>query len=455
MEGWGGYYGQTSLHPLALLTVLILGFSVIMLPRCYGIVPMLILGCSVPAAQRLVVFGADFDLLRILVLFAWARLTMRNEFRGFIWNRLDSTIVAWKISGVVVYTLAYGSVSAFVNRCGWLFDGMGMYFFFRCMLREWKDLEFLLRTFVFISVPVALAFCVEWSTGRNVFAFLGGVPQFTVVREGRLRCQGAYAHAILAGCFWASAMPWMVALIATGRKWSAGVGVVAALTIIGTCSSSTPILALGFMLLGMLLYFMRGKLREIRWCFFLLVMALQLVMNQPVWHLLARVNVVGGSTGWHRFKIMDATIRNFSEWWLLGEIDPMSWGVWEMRDITNEYILEALRGGLLTLSLFVAAIAIAFGLVGKAMKRCEDSSSRGLMVWSVGVALFVHVNVFFSVSYFGQIVMLVYLTFAMAGSLPTILSRDTTDVESEEIIIPKGHSPRDGISQGWFGPVER
>lgn len=412
----------TTLHPLGLIATVILGALLVLAPRRYAIAPMVLMACFIPSAQRLVVMGADFSLLRILVLFAWSRLILRNEFEGFVWNRLDKMFVAWKTSGMLIYVLAYGTTSAFIYRCGWVFDGFGMYFFFRCMLREWRDFDFLIRTFIVISFPVALAFCVERITGRNVFSTFGGVPEITVVREGRLRCQGAYAHAILAGCFWATSMPWMVSQMVSGRKWTGAAGIAAALIVVLNCSSSTPILALFFMLLGILLYFARNYVRIIRWSFLLLLVVLHLTMNNPVWHLLARVNIVGGSTGWHRYKIMDTTINNFSKWWLLGETNPMSWGVWQMRDITNQYILEALLGGLLSLTCFIVMIGVAFGLVGKSLRKCGENASQRILVWSVGAALFTHVSIFFSVSYFGQIIMLWYLTLAMIGSLSGVTS---------------------------------
>ena len=40
---------------------------------------------------------------------------------------------------------------------------------------------------------------LEHLTGRNVFSVFGGVPEFTVIREGKLRAQAAFAHAIVAG----------------------------------------------------------------------------------------------------------------------------------------------------------------------------------------------------------------------------------------------------------------
>jgi hypothetical protein len=205
-----------------------------------------------------------------------------------------------------------------------------------------------------------------------------------------------------------------------GHRWLGGAGIFAGLIVVINCSSSTPILAVCFMLLGMLIYVVRDHIRLIRWGFLILLMLLHVLMDKPVWHLIARVNVVGGSTGWHRFMIMDATIKNFSEWWLLGETNPMSWGVSSMIDITNQYILEALRGGLMALICFVVMIGVAFRLVGNSLPSSVKDTSKHVLTWSLGAALFGHVCIFFSVSYFGQIIMLWYLTLAMVGSLPAI-----------------------------------
>lgn len=416
-----GMHGATMLNPVALIVVCVLGVALILLPRNYACVPIILLACVVPSAQRLVVMGADFSLLRILVVFAWTRLLVRYEFQGFVWNRLDIMIVLWMGIGALIYTVAHGTQGALVNRCGWMFDGFGMYFFFRCVLRDWVNVVFMIRAFIAIAIPVAAAFCFERITGRNMFSVFGGVPQFTVVRDGRLRCQGAYDHAILAGCFWVGAMPWMIAHVLRGAKWLGYVGLSAVLIVVINCASSTPLIAFCFVLLGMSLYFVRDHLRIIRWSFLFVLVFLHMLMNQPVWHLIARVNVVGGSTGWHRFRIMDATINNASEWWLLGEQDPMSWGVWEMRDITNQYILEALRGGLLTLVCYVVMIGVAFGIVGRAVRACEEDFYHRILVWSIGTALFTHVCIFFAVSYFGQIILMWYLTLALVGSLPGLL----------------------------------
>jgi hypothetical protein len=163
--------------------------------------------------------------------------------------------------------------------------------------------------------------------------------------------------------------------------------------------------------------------RQIRVLFYGVVATLcglHLVMKAPVWHLLARTDVIGGSTGHYRFMLVDASIRFFHEWYLVGLASNEHWGEaygHYLTDITNQYVLEGLRGGLLTLILFVAIIAYAFCGVGRVI-RSSPSLSDQWLAWSPGVALFVHCVCFLAVSYFGQIVMLYYFHLAMVASLP-------------------------------------
>jgi hypothetical protein len=44
------------------------------------------------------------------------------------------------------------------------------------------------------------------------------------------------------------------------------------------------------------------------------------VMQAPVWHLISRIDLIGGSTGWHRYIIFDAfldSLRRLVPHWLL------------------------------------------------------------------------------------------------------------------------------------------
>ncbi|MBN1816827.1 MAG: hypothetical protein JW828_05675 [Sedimentisphaerales bacterium] len=419
-EGFGGVQWKdvTNIHPLALTAVLVLGIAILVLSRRWAVLPMFILVCFVSSVQKIVVFGMDFNLLRIMVLFAVARLLLRSEWRSFVWKPIDTAVTLWVISSIFIHTMQQGTASAFVNRLGFGFDAFGMYFVFRCLIRDFEDLDRTILGCILVSIPVALAFLVENRTGRNAFSVFGGVPAITIVREGRLRCQGAFSHAILAGCFWASLIPLFAA-----RWWKSGNGKIWAITGLVTCSiiiiccaSSTPVFAAICVLVGGAMFFLRRHMRIVRWGIVVTLISLHMVMKASVWHLISRVSAVGGSTGWHRYYLIDRAIAHFGEWWLLGTKSTLHWGQ-GLFDITNQYILEGVLGGALTLGFFLLVIMLAFGGVGRLWRKTAANPYYLALSWALGVSLFVHCMNFIGVSYFGQIYMIWYLVLAMIGSL--------------------------------------
>ncbi len=419
---------ETTLHPLGLAAILVFGCAMLFLPRRYAIVPMILTACLIAPAQRIAIYTLNFTLLRILVVFGVIRLLSRHELRGFRWKPLDTAVAAFAVSATVLFILCWGTPEAVKYRSGWLFDVAGMYFLFRALIRDWRDVDTLVAGFALTSIPVALAFLVENRSGHNVFAFFGGVPELTMVREGKLRCQGAFAHPILAGCFWAVVLPLIVARWWDPRKNRVltAVASIAALTIIALCQSSTPMFSVIMAGVVTLTFRLRRQLRYLRWGLVVMLCLLHMVMKHPVWFLFSKVDLVGGSTGWHRYWIIDTFIKNFDDWWLMGTVNPFKWveksGI-PILDVTNQYVAEGINGGLLGLVLFIAVIVVAFRNVGWLWRFWEANRARLATSWAVGVALFVHVVNFFGVSYFSQIVMLWYLILAMIGSLAAMSPR--------------------------------
>jgi hypothetical protein len=413
------YYGQTTLHPLGILALGVFGLAILFTPRRWAIVPMLAAACFVAPAQRVVVFSLDFDVLRILTIIGWARVLMRGEATGLKWRSLDLALIAWAISGTVVMTALYMSHRILIYRLGIMYDALGLYFLFRCLIREWKDVETIAISAAWLSIPLALAFLLEKNTGRNLFSIFGGVPSITLMRQGSLRCQGAYAHPILAGSFWAVLLPLVIALRwrTDWRRILAPIGLICALIIIFASSSSTPMMATFAAFGAMALYRFRRWMGTLRILVVIGLLMLQLVMNHPIWHLLTRIDLTGGSTGWYRYKLIDDFMRHIGDWWLLGTKSAASWREWGANDITNQYVLEGVTGGLLTLLIFIVVIVLAFRAVGRFENLFGQERSRTLMAWAIGASLAVHAVIFIGVSYFGQIQMLWYLTLATIGSL--------------------------------------
>ena len=455
--GFADFYGQTNLHPFALSAVILLALLVLVFPRRFALVPLLVAATTLPMAQRLVIAGADFTMIRLLLLAYVLRFLLRSEWRGFSWNRLDTVVILWVIAGAAIMTIHYGSVEVFINRLGWGYDVVLGYFAGRVLLQGWDDVVGLAKATAVISLPMAVFFLYELVTQYNVFHVFGGVPEITNVRDGRVRCRGPFAHAIIAGTFWAVMLP-LIWMLWSGERRSrilAIIGTVSAFTIIAATASSTPLLSAMAALGGAGLFLLRHR-RTQMWVGLIAVLFVLhfFVMQAPVWHLISRVDIVGGSTGWHRYVILDTFINHFSEWYLTGYATPTDWR-WQMRDITNQFIIQGVLGGLLTLAIFIFVLVLAFGNVGRRLAEIEGQGFGGdamleWRLWLVGVMVFVHVVTFTGLSYFGQMNILWHLQLAMAGAVGAGLAATQTMAELE----PVGRrQPPPFVRQSSRGPV--
>jgi len=197
----------------------------------------------------------------------------------------------------------------------------------------------------------------------------------------------------------------------------APIGLIASAIVVFSTASDTPISAVMAGALAAAVFPLRRSMRWIRWSTVLGLVLLQIVMTNPIWHLFARIQLINGSTGWYRFKMIDGFIRNFDVWWLLGTRDYSKLWAQNFDSITNQFVLEGAEGGLLTLVLFVILLALGFGGVGQIARSVGKSKFRAITAWMLGAMLFAHCVAFLAVSYFGQIVMLLYLTLAAIASL--------------------------------------
>ena len=409
---------QTTVNPLGFLLLCVAAGLLLVLPRRWAVLPFSIIACFIAPAQRVVVLGLDFNFMRLMVLVGVGRLLIRRETATFQISQFDMFVFFWGSCRFLLHGLLCSSSNEWISSAGEAFDGLGLYFAFRCLVQDWEDVIATVKGLIVLGLPVALAFVWERQTSHNLFSLFGGVPEITVVRDGKLRCQGAFAHPIVAGCFWASLLPAIVSLrsIRHGSMFWVPAGLAAAFVIIFTCSSSTPMAAVGAGALGGLSYHVRNHMQLLRRTCLVMLLALHLVMKAPVWHLISRIDLVGGSTGYHRFLLIDNAIRRVDEWWMLGTLSTAHWG-YGLTDVCNQYVYEAVEGGLASLILFVAVLVIAFRAAGRLCRWYGHSVGKLQMAWALGVAIFIHLANFLGLSYFGQMLMIWGLQLATLASL--------------------------------------
>ncbi len=412
--------GETQIHPVGAAALAFLSVMALLVPRRWAALPVIMLLCFIPAGQRLVVATIDFTFIRVLMMVVWLRFFVRGEVRAFVWNHLDRAMILWGAVSIVTGTLLGMTLTIFVNRLGTAIDAMMVYFFFRILIKNHADLAQIAAQFMVCSFAVVMFFLVENRTQKNMFYIFGGVPEFTDIREGRLRCQGAFAHSILAGCFWACLIPFYL-VRGWRRTWILPTfGIASAIGIVALCSSSTPIMAVLFGIVGAAAFLVKGAMRWYRWLIFLWLCVLHFfLMKMPVWHLLARVDVMSGSTGWHRYHLVDKFIERFDEWWLLGTMRTGHWGP-GLHDVTNQFVSEGVSGGVWRLALFVWVVWLGFAGASRSMRLPQASPAYRLASWALGTALFMHCMNFIAVTYFEQIVVEWQMTLAVLSSLTLV-----------------------------------
>jgi hypothetical protein len=285
-----------------------------------------------------------------------------------------------------------------------------------------------------IIVPLAVAALFEHTTGRNIFAIFGGVSELSAIRDGKLRAQVSFGDPILAGTFAATLMPLFVGLwLQHGFSRKLGViGFIASSVITVLSNSGGPRIVYIFGFIGFMIWPFRRMMKFVRWGVLLSIIFLHVIMKAPVWALIQRTPFTG--TGYHRVELIDAFIRHFGEWWLMGTTYTAHWGPvvlpWmpNMVDITNQYVLIGIEGGLLPLALFIAVIAYSFRAIGRAMNTKQNRPLYiRVCLWSMGTALFGHMASFISVAYFDQIVTFWYMLLAMISACEIYCSSSDED----------------------------
>jgi hypothetical protein len=432
----------SSFSPVALVSLLVLGYLIWSLPRRYAVSPLLVMVGFMPMGQQLDVAGLHFYLFRILLVVGMVRIKVRGELSRFTWTRNDKYFAWWVVVSVIFGTLVKPSTEMLVSRLGDAFNAVACYFFVRCVVVDLDDVIASVRTLACVCVPVAVLMFVERVTMHNPLSFFSGVPEISAIRDGHVRSQGAFRHAILAGTFGATLFPLFVGLWfdKSRRRWVAGAGVVASLVIVGTAGSSGALMAVGGGVIGLALWKWRTKMRFVRRGTLLIIIALAMVMNAPVWYLFARVSDIVGGGGWHRAFVIDTAVAHFNEWWLFGTTYTAHWGPGgeviaanpDMMDLTNQFVVEGVNGGVLKLALFIAVIVGCFKIVGRRVREEEGNLFPGMLFWSMGASLFAHCLSFMSVPYFDQMIIIWFWLLAVISSSALIPAPDESTAESAD-----------------------
>ncbi len=397
---------------------------ILVLPRRHIIVFLLAACLLIPFDQAVMIGPLHWTMLRVFILVGWIRVLAacarpQQRFLSTGLTAIDKTLIFWAGISAFNILLLWHSPAALVNQLGALYNVFGIYFLLRFLIRDGEDAERAIRTFTAIGVVVAGIMLLEQASGERVYAaLLGARPQAGQSlwgRLGALRAVAGFGNPVAAGVFGATLMPLSLALWWKGFRSTGTIGFCAATVIVGASVSSTPVLAYGAAVLALGLWPLRRHLRLLRWGGALVLLGLALFMKAPLWALIQRVGIIGGSSGYHRYLLVDQFFRHFWDWWLVGAQNAGEWGYLSY-DIANQYVGIGESAGLLPLVLFIAVIVSAFQYLGRARLSSDDRNQRHFL-WAVGCALLAHVTAFFGLSYFDQLIVCWYALLAIIAAV--------------------------------------
>lgn len=421
--------GITTISPLVLTITITACILILLLDRKKVLAIFMTLGLILPYGQALYLAGVNLSALRIIVIFGVIKSFFSTHIIGLRLTVLDKCILCWVGSCVVTFSLLWMDSGALVNKIGFLINVAGTYAIFRWAIQDWEDMDRAVRVLSYISVIIMICMIIEQVTSRNPLSFLGK-PEAVIIRDGKIRSTAGFAHPILAGMFGGTSIPLFVFLMLKGRQYLpvALLGILSATIITFLSASSTPFLSYMAGIGALCMWPLRHQMRAIRWGITVTLVALHLAMKAPVWALISRVDVIGTSSGYHRFKLVDEFINRFGEWWILGTKSTTDWG-WDMWDTVNQFVNEGVNGGLITFILFLSIIIIGFKIVGRKMKEFGDVNKTQLRIWALGSALFSHVVGFFGIVYFDQMQMPWLLLLAIMSLLSNLTNNTNLVIE--------------------------
>ena len=420
----------TNINPIGLILLILCIIGALTLPREKAIYPFIVIGVLVTLGQRLSILEINFIFIRIMIFCYFFRIVIRRELSKVKLDRIDIYFLIWILIATITFVINWMQYDALINRLGYAYDSIGVFFIVRALVKTPEEIIRATRILIILTVIISIFMALEQLTNHNWLSLMGGVPEQPDIRGGRFRSQGPFPHSIPAGMFGAVMIPLAVNLYIHSKKLATVfyfASILSCFTIIVTSFSSGPIFGLFGVILGLFSFYFRKYLKFIRRGTVLILILLHLVMQAPVWALIHRIEIIVGSTGYHRYAVLNNFINRFSEWALTGVRSTDHWG-FMMWDLTNEYIYQGVKGGLLTLILFIIIIWKCFKSIGinEAKHRIITKKVRTLN-WCLGATMFGFVVCFMGVNLMGQMNFVWHFVLAVIVSLKVYINRTYPD----------------------------
>jgi len=418
------------------LEIAILGLMLVLLVRpAYALAAYISVLFWYPSYLVVSIGTIDISASRIVVTVLLLRCLCDGRIRKkFTWSRLDTWVALSMFIYVVPYCITRPLSTAIENRGGFLIDTWFAYIVARLLVTDRASLVSVIKCVSIVLIPLALLGVVESLTGWQPFLPLGRFcPWYEQgisirARWGLNRAIGPFNHPILFGCTFAMFLPLIYYLRHEKNKWHILAYVLSGTAFVGALSSmsSGPWVMAIVAIFCLALERHKHRVKPLFIFFIFSFVFVEIASNRTFYHVVASyANPLGGA-GWHRAKLIDLAIEHFDKWWLAGYggEDP-GWGRYlgmSRTDVTNQFILNGVRYGILGIIALCAVLTTAFYSILRTYKNTAEPTLKSLC-WSLGCVLASVIVTWMSVSFFGQILTLFYIILGIIGSSPNLMRR--------------------------------
>jgi hypothetical protein len=437
----------------AAIFFLINSVALLVLPRRWAPLPLLVGCCYMTVGQGLVIAGLSLPIYRMLLAIGLLRVVVRGEWMARGFTGMDFVMLLWAAwTFLASFFHAFEEGSGPVYASSVIYNILLVYFLIRIWSSEPQELRNILSVVGLLLVPVALEMVLEKFTGKNLFAVFGRVSEEVLMRNDKLRAQGPFSHPILAGAVGATCFPLLIG-IWRDHKLTSFLGATACVVMVIASTSTGPLMSLFAGMVGIYAWRWRafsGVFVPAAVCIYI---ALELVMTRPAYYVMSMLDLTGSSTGYHRARLIESAMNHLSEWWLFGTDYTRDWMPFAVSfspnhaDITNYYLAFGVVAGLPAMLLVIWVLWLAFRRVGRAVRNADPATTNdAFLYWCLGAGLFAHAVTSLSVAYFGQAMTFFWLNVAIIGSI-AVRETESRDVP-EKATKPDAPVLRERLAAG-------
>lgn len=412
---------------ITLIVIIVLLIATIILPQKWAPFPLIIAILNTPYYESVLLGNFRIHIIQILCLTLLIRL--KNVHKQSSLNSSDYCMIVLCLGLIIPAFLRPdpGTTVIFNTKIALTYS-LG-YLTFKRYVTSIEAFQHIARMIAIAIIPLALEMILEKTRGFNYYSIFPSISPSPKIRNGALRANGTFSHAILAGTAGATCLFIAYSISEKSARIS---GILFSVLSIVACASSGPIagLAAGIFALKMRKRrkYIKNMLRSIPFIY----IALEIGMTRNPIYIISKIDFTGSSTSWYRSRLIESGFEHISEWWLSGTDYTRHWmpsGVsfsLDHTDITSHYIQVGVWAGIIPFCALVSLIIVSFKNISTILKDID--TTKHCPEWAMGAALFSLTVSMTCVSLFDNSIMFLLL---LTGSISSLFSIKIANTSNE------------------------